>query len=641
MATESQLDKSSSSPQAQAAPRSNLNSQPSRSKYHFPTLLPALATGGLLWLGHFPMAWSWFAWFALVPLLCLVRSPARPRRIYLCAWLGGVAFFFPALQWMRVADERMLYTWLALALYCSLYFPLWLAFLRRLDRWTPLPLVITAPVVWTALDYLRGILLTGFPWYYLGHTQHDHLAIIQMADLAGVYAVTFVIVAVNALLFELLYRWDGFRRFFALPSEPALPARSRLSFQAIGVALLLVSTLGYGIWRLGQNEFEPGPRIALVQGNLEQGVRNQLSSPNPGRSGEFIRDHYFGLNALAAAQQPKPDLIVWPETSYPYEWTEFASTFPAEYVKREYREIGPNGEDLTLLDRSAWQVQVLPKVNAELVNEIRKHGIPSLLGLNTWTAEGIEETDKGLREKGKRFNAGVFMLGDGQYVGRYDKIVRVPFGEYVPFREVMPWLSYFTPYDFDYSITAGERYTRFPLGKYHFGVVICYEDTISYLARQYVRTNGEPKVDFLLNISNDGWFNGTCEHEEHLAICRFRAIECRRSVVRAVNMGISAVIDGNGRVLAPNSVREAKQGMVWEIDDMGRGAHRPLQVSRWHEYKKVHGVLVANIPIDHRDSLYAQWGDWLPSGCWLFVGGGLVWGWLRRRKDTGGSANRR
>ena len=58
--------------------------------------------------------------------------------------------------------------------------------------------------------------------------------------------------------------------------------------------------------------------------------------------------------------------------------------------------------------------------------------------------------------------------------------------------------------------------------------------------------------DFLVNISNDGWFNGSCEHEEHLAICRFRAVECRRSIARAVNMGISTVIDGNGRVRWPH-----------------------------------------------------------------------------------------
>src|SRR5207237_2965743 len=114
----------------------------------------------------------------------------------------------------------------------------------------------------------------------------------------------------------------------------------------------------------------------------------------------------------------------------------------------------------------------------------------------------------------------------------------------------------------------------------------CYEDTDPYLARQYVRPgSAAPTVDFLLNISNDGWFDGTSEHEEHLAICRFRAIECRRAIARAVNMGISAVVDGNGRVIA-------------------------LPRADWTRSKKVAAVLTAAVPIDHRVSLYARFGDW-------------------------------
>src|SRR6516162_219793 len=70
------------------------------------TLLPALATGGLLWLCYFPANLGWLAWVALVPLLTLVNSDARPRTIYLCAWAGGSVFFWPAIQWMRVADYR-------------------------------------------------------------------------------------------------------------------------------------------------------------------------------------------------------------------------------------------------------------------------------------------------------------------------------------------------------------------------------------------------------------------------------------------------------------------------------------------------------------------------------------------------------
>jgi apolipoprotein N-acyltransferase len=169
-------------------------------------------------------------------------------------------------------------------------------------------------------------------------------------------------------------------------------------------------------------------------------------------------------------------------------------------------------------------------------------------------------------------------------------------------------MSVFAPYDFDYSIHSGECLARFPLGSYRFGVVICYEDTDPYLARQYARSDAAgPVVDFLLNISNDGWFDGTSEHEQHLAISRFRAVECRRAVARAVNMGISAVIDGNGRVIA-------------------------LPGPSWDRSKKIAAVLAATIPIDQRASVYARWGDWLPWSCWVTIAVGVVWSvlWPRR-----------
>src|SRR5262249_16313741 len=119
-------------------------------------LVAAVLSGALLWLCYFPVACGWLAWVALIPLLCLVRSDARPWRVYLGAWLGALVFYAPAMQWMRVADHRMYATWIGLTLYCSLFFPAGFYLLRRLDRRTPLPLALTVPVVWTALEFFRG-----------------------------------------------------------------------------------------------------------------------------------------------------------------------------------------------------------------------------------------------------------------------------------------------------------------------------------------------------------------------------------------------------------------------------------------------------------------------------------------------------
>jgi apolipoprotein N-acyltransferase len=187
---------------------------------------------------------------------------------------------------------------------------------------------------------------------------------------------------------------------------------------------------------------------------------------------------------------------------------------------------------------------------------------------------------------------------------------RVPFGEYVPLRDTIPWLKKLTPYpeDVDYNLAAGEVATRFRLpvrGRaYTFGVLICYEDSDAPLAREYVRPGAGPPVDFLVNISNDGWFMKTAEHAEHLAVSRFRAVECRRALVRAVNMGVSAVVDSNGRVVR-------------------------LPGDTWRSSKGVEAVLTATVPVDTRMSLYAYAGDWLPWACWA----GLAYGCFRKRKE--------
>jgi apolipoprotein N-acyltransferase len=567
--------------------------RPKPSVLPFPRLIAAIMSAGLLWACFFPLACSWLAWIALVPLLCLVRSEARARNIYWSAFAGGLAFFWPVLQWLRVGDYNMMYySWGALATYCAAYFPLAIFLSRQIERRTALPLVLAFPAVWTALEFFRSYLLTGFPWYYLAHTQHDFLSLIQVSDLAGAYAVSFLVAAVNVLIFEWLYRIHWFRALFGLREPVSASTRLGLITQTAIVGLLVAGALIYGQFRLGQDSFDPGPRLALLQGNLDQDVRNDASESEQVAQQAF--DHVRRLCDLAALERPQPQLLVWPENSCPQEWTEKPTGRPT-----------PRSSDFAHRAADRWHTNVL---------------------------FGLEGYSQDPGEKELRYNSAVLVTAHeesgnyrGQPSGRYDKIHRVPFGEYVPFQEAFPWMKTFAPYDFEYSIRSGKEFTRFDLASYRFGVLICFEDTDPYLARQYVGNHdSNSKIDFFVNISNDGWWRGTSGHDQHLAISRFRAIENRRAVCRSVNMGISTVIDGNGRVLEPRTVKAVDNIKIWEIPT-DQEIPTELPVSRWSEFKQVQGVLSASVPIDHRTSLYAQWGDWFAWGCWIVVGVGLAW----------------
>jgi apolipoprotein N-acyltransferase len=579
----------------------------------------SLLTAGLLWLSYFPVAWGWLAWVALVPVLALVRARETPRFVYLFAWLSGFAFFVPALWWMHAADGLrtggfplgpMTGASLALAIYCALYFPAAIFLLRRLDRHSHLPLVLTVPLVWTALEFFRSVFGTGFSWYFLSHSQHALLPMIQISDLAGAYAVTFLLAAVNAVAFEWLYAWPRLRGLLALREPAQAGWRHGREVQTVAVAGLLIGTFLYGCWRLDQHAFEPGPRLALLQGNLEQRLRNAASQEGPEArtAQQTITHHYGDLGKAAARQDPRPELIVWPETSFPADWPEIAPELPPARVPPLYAS---EHEKLRAAFRTAAAMDC---------------GTNLLLGLNTWLLVDPKKVEK--------YNSALLVTSTGLIDGRYDKLHRVPFGEYIPFKDWLPFMKSFSPYNFEYGIESGGKLTRFALGPYHFGVVICFEDGDPDLARQYGCAGKDgPAADFLVNMSNDGWFDGTAEHEQHLAICRFRAIEARRSVARAVNMGISAVIDGNGRVLAPVLAGTYKDLHRWEIPF---GSATELPMSQWRDFKQVQGVLTATIPIDRRTSLYALWGDWLPCGCWLLVGAGLVATCVRRRAAARG-----
>ncbi len=544
--------------------------------------VPAILSGVLLWAAFFPLNLGFLGFFALVPWLSLVRADVSRRRRYFAAYLGGVVFFALATQWIRVAHPMMYLSWLGLTIVTPVTWVLALALIRRFDR-RGVPLTFAVPVVWVMLEYLRMHFPIGFPflqplgvqhmfgfgWYFLGYTQHTFLPLIQIADLGGVYAVSFVVAAVNGWLADRILPSSVVRRALrwnaTSPTESA-SGTTRPVWATLCVLLLLVGSLAYGFVQLQHPAFADGPRVTALQGNVPQDEKIL-------RSGLLVTS-YRKLFEEANAATPRTDLVIWPETCFADDWFEISEGETAD----------PEFAKLTRRRQANFATAWWPT--------------PTLLGLNSLVWED---------GRAWKYNSALLIDTQGQKLGRYDKMHLVPFGEYVPLGNVLPFMSMFTPYDHDYSCRPGESWTRFPLRTadnraFTFGTLICYEDSDPSLAREYVRTN---PVDFLVNISNDGWFRGSEEHEQHLAICRFRAIETRRAVMRAVNMGISGVIDSDGRVVA-------------------------LPGETWASSKQTEAIVSAVVPLDNRASWYPVLGDWLPLACSLVVLVVLLRGWFRR-----------
>jgi apolipoprotein N-acyltransferase len=223
----------------------------------------------------------------------------------------------------------------------------------------------------------------------------------------------------------------------------------------------------------------------------------------------------------------------------------------------------------------------------------------------------------------QRYNSAFLYRSDGrQSDKRYNKIHLVPFGEFIPFRKRLPvlfnLLMKFTPYNYDYTLDAGSEYTVFEMtGKttqnselktqnsgYRFSVMICYEDTVPAIARGFaLDSSGVKRLDWLVNISNDGWFvrfkdnkvSASAELVQHMTVCVFRAVENRLSIVRSVNTGISCLIDSAGRV---------RNG--FEAGDLPAQAEQRRAVAGW---------FVDRVPIDKRTTFFSRHGQWLDFCC--------------------------
>jgi len=595
-------------------------------------LLYALSAVALAWI--FPPQGIWPLTF-----VCLVPwavATCRTQRAWLVHWLSffvGWAFFLVSLRWLEPITGL---GYVALGLYLAIYWTLAAWALRTARRHGISP-IWSLPVVWVACEYLRATVMTGFPWLFLSHALYQQLPLLQISDITGAYGVSFLAGLINGVVVEAaLRRW---------PPPGSKPARTRQLWAGVTAAvILLVGSVGYGLFRINQVDHAntpaaQGPRVAVVQHDFPL-----ESTPPYGTHPYVVLVSYLSLAAEAAAEQP--DLIAFPETTW-------SASQNLEFIEQQ-PVIPEVSHQLWVYSRlshhaiSAFARADYPAVNvviSELEEELRKIArlrpewelptelprLPAEGGEPATTLVGavsIEQFPEATYPKVKRYNSALVYDADGeQRPKRYDKHHLVPFGELVPFRGgrlhwLYRWLNSLSPFSdhgrIEYSLTPGDEFTVFDLetkdGTRRFGVPICFEDTTPYVIRNFVWDGGERRVDFLVNISNDGWFHRplaspspawhqrlirpflewfwqSSELPQHLAICTFRAIENRISIARAVNTGISGFIDPNGRIRSLVE-RDGKR--------FGRG---------------VFGYDIQRVYLDDRFSFYGRFGDWFALLC--------------------------
>ncbi|HID23948.1 MAG TPA: apolipoprotein N-acyltransferase, partial [Planctomycetaceae bacterium] len=272
-------------------------------------------TALLLWCSFTPCDWGPLGWVALAPLLLVVRIRRPTRRMYLAVSVCSIIGTLATLQWMRLGDPAMYAAWIALSVYVGLYLPVFVALCRVALHRLGLPLSLAVPLVWVGLEYARAHLLTGFSWYYLGHTQYRWIELIQIADLVGAYGVSFLLAAVSASVAGLAPP-AVFRELRLLPpcekgdgdSSDAIAPFRRPTVQVVVSVTLVGAALLYGTARRSGAAFKEGPRIALIQGNFTTSMKH-----DPDEAGRMFRVHQ-ALTGMAVKHQP--DIVVWPETMF-------------------------------------------------------------------------------------------------------------------------------------------------------------------------------------------------------------------------------------------------------------------------------------------------------------------------------------
>ncbi len=436
---------------------------------------------------------GFLVWFSLVPLFVAIRGRSI-RETFVLAFTTGFIYHGLATYWLynamtifgKLAPAAAVATLIVMMVILSTYVafaPTWCCWVQK--RFGGSPLILT-PVAWVMADLILNYFPAGgFSWNSLAYSQAFYPVMIQSADLFGIFGITFLIILVNRLIAEIIVSWQE-------------PRRRYLVMKSAIVILLLAVNVAYGWYRLETEVYRvPGARmarIAMVQGNIPQEKKwdERYLEENLGVYQEYMR----------WIKDSDVDLIVWPESSYPY------------VVPLSVKRIKPE-----------------------------KLGLNSERPESAWLLFGALSIDRSVKEYGQLYNSALLVDNQGEIVDRYHKAHLVPFGEYIPYKEVFFFVKKLAAPVGDFK--PGEGFEPIKVrDDFKIGPLICYEDVFPEIGRHLTK-NG---ANVLINLTNDAWYGWTSAAHQHLGISIFRAVENRRYLLRATNTGVTAIIDPAGKV---------------------------------------------------------------------------------------------
>lgn len=488
-----------------------------------------------------PANWHWLHWIAFLPMFAALE-PDSPRANRWLAFLYGTLGVGLLFRW--IVHTIVVFTPLptafavfVLALFSSVfglpYVALWVAvhpLRRRLGTWW-----IAALPAWQVVIEWLSMHLLLFP-YQQGVSQYRFPWTFQLASVTGVYGLTFVLVLVNCVFAEAWYRWRERRPQTLVPAAVA--------------AAVVTAVVAHSAWRFREVEtaLAAGPTLRVAQLQTDKGMEWRMS--------HSARDAWsLWVDATKALPPGAADLVIWPEGASPYDLEVDGRRHKATIVLGELAKQG---------------------------------GFDLLVGAGTRT----REPDPAMGEDRVSVFNSVYHIGrDGQVKGHYDKMVPLPFGEYLPFAWAYPWLAKLLPVG---DFRPGEAPVFFDAAGTRLATPICYEAILPRTCRLFA------SADVLVTVTNDAWFGDTANPWQHAMLAATRAVELGVPMVRSAYTGVSFVAEPHGRILHET---------------------RPFEV-----VNRVVDVRTTRVPTP-----YARFGDWFVAVCGLGLLGGLVGPRLRAR----------